>query len=95
MADQGFVNEGSDTRWTTLWGLAPWLNQKLSFKSGWDPVSIYFVFPLGFGVNIPAFWRGRGWVLHIHLYLYRYDRNWKGYLFFSADLKIIDHPVLY
>ena len=95
MAGQGFTNEGTDKRWTTLWGLAPWLNKHLSFKSGYDPVSVYFVFPLGVGVNIPAFWRGRGEVLHLHLMLYRYDRTYKGYLFFSADAKIEDHPIFY
>ncbi len=95
MAGQGFVNEGPDKRWTTLWGLGPWLNQHLSFHSGWDPLSVYFYFPLGFGLNGPAFWKGRGWVFHFHLCLFRYDRNWPGYLFFSAEAKVEDHPILY
>lgn len=96
MANQGFVNEGNDSRWTTLWGLGPWLSQHLSFKCGWDPISIYFLFPLGFGINIPAIWTGKpGTVLHLRLMLYRYDTTWKGYLFFSAAAKILDHPTFY
>jgi hypothetical protein len=95
MAGQGFVNEGSDKRVTTLWGLGPWLNQKFSFHSGWDPVSVYLVFPLGFGINLPALWKSPGWVLHMHLYLFRYDRNWPGYLFFSSEVKVQQQPEIY
>lgn len=95
MAGQGFVNEGTDSRWTTLWGLGPWLSQHLSFHSSRDPISIYLLLPLGVGLNIPAFWKPAPWMLHIRFMIYRYDVNWKGYLFFSAAAKVIDHPEFY
>lgn len=92
MAGQGYPNEGSDSRWTTLWGFGPWISNLLTFKSNYDPVSIYVMFPLGFGINIPV---GAGRVLHMRLCLYRYDRTAKEYIFFSAAAKIEDHPTFY
>lgn len=92
MSGQGFPYEGSDKRFTTLWGFAPWLAQKLTFKSEYDPVSIYFMFPLGLGINIPV---GKGRVLHLRACIYRYDRNAKAYIFGSFAAKIEDHPIFY
>jgi hypothetical protein len=92
MANQGYPNEGSDSRLTTLWGFGPWLSNLLTFKSGYDPVSVYIMLPLGFGLNIPV---GKGRVFHFHLALWRYDRTAKEYIFFSADLKVEDHPIFY
>ena len=92
MANQGFPYEGSDSRWLTLWGLAPWLSQKLTFSCPYDPISVYFMFHLGFGINIPV---GKGRLLHLRLCLYRYDRTAKAYIFFSAAAKVEDHPIFY
>jgi hypothetical protein len=92
MAGQGFPNEGSDSRFTTLWGFAPWLSRLLTFKSDIEPFTIYFMAPLGIGVNIPV---GKGKLLHMRLCLYRYDRTAKEYIFFSAAAKVLDHPTFY
>jgi len=92
MANQGFPYEGPNSRWTTLWGFAPWISNLLTFKSQYDPVTIYVMLPLGFGINIPV---GKGRVFHFHLALWRYDRTAKAYIFFSADAKVEDYPIFY
>ena len=92
MANQGYPFEGGDRRLTTLWGFGPWLSKKLEFASGFDPVSVYLMFPLGLGLNIPV---GRGRVLHMRACLYRYDRTAKAYIPFSFAIKVEDHPIFY
>jgi hypothetical protein len=98
-ADQGCVNQGDDRR-----EFAPvvcWLQQRLSWKSDHRPhfATIGNAERSHLGVAWPPYLivnsrTGNGeW--RIFRVGFRYDRNWRGYIFPTMAAKRISHPLSY
>jgi hypothetical protein len=98
-ADQGCVNQGSDRR-----EFAPvicWLQQRLSWKSEHEP---YFtLIGKADGTQLGLAWppylvfnspQGNGNWLMFRIG-FRYDRNWRGYIFPTVAAKRLSHPLRY
>jgi hypothetical protein len=87
----GFVNEGEDWRWDPF-GLFSRIQRAASFHSDVEPFSILIcVVPPMVAVNIPLL-RGKYLVLRVG---FRYDGNWKGYIFPEGVIKVLDHTIFY
>ena len=82
MADQGCPGEGADTRFLG-WLVCP-IQRFLSWRSSVEPLSIVVAFPPYIAVNVPL----RNHDMLLIRFGWRYDRNWKGYLFPTGAAKI-------
>ena len=83
-----------------------WLQRLGSFHSETEPLSLMVAFPPFVVLNVPIPHRlaqflhrkslplGRNWYLMARLG-FRYDRNWHGYIFPEAAIKVLDHTVHY
>jgi hypothetical protein len=87
--DQGCPGEGSDTRTFGRWGCS--IQRALSFHSDTEPLSVLVCFPPFIAVNIPMF-DGTYLILRAG---FRYDKNWKGYLFPESAAKRKAQTIFY
>ena len=87
--EYGCPGAGKDQR--ILPRLTCWLQRHLSFKSGTEPFSILICFPPFIAINIPI---GKGRYAMVRAG-FRFDRNWKGFLFPESAAKISDHVIFY
>jgi hypothetical protein len=97
--DQGCVNQGNDRR-----EFAPvvcWLQRGMSWKSKHEPYFVLIGKPQG--SNLGLAWppyavfnlsngNGRWRMFRIG---FRYDRNWRGYIFPTVAAKYVSHPLRY
>ncbi len=98
-ADQGCVNQGSDRRMAA--SIVCGMQQKLSWKSEHLPhlyrigsarrTHVEIAWPPYVVVNKSGE-PGRWLMFRMG---FRYDRTWRGYIFPTAALKSLDHPLQY
>ena len=99
LANQGCVNQGKDRRVAAP--LVCWAQRHLSWKSNHEPHfvlighserrSIGLAFPPYLVYNSPD--RSGRW--HMFRIGFRYDRNWRGYIFPTMAWKRISSPLRY
>lgn len=88
---KGFVNAGDDMRWNPF-GIPGWIQGKLSFHSKIEPPSLLLcLFPPMFAMNLPI-WKNRYLLIRFG---WRYDRNYLGFIFPEAVIKVLDHTQFY
>jgi hypothetical protein len=96
---QGCVNQGSDPRVAAT--VICWAQRRFSWKSEHEPhfvlignperTHIGLAWPPYFVYNSP---NGSGrW--HMFRIGFRYDQSWRGYIFPTAALKLVSHPLRY
>lgn len=73
-----YVNRGTDARILGPW--AGWVQSKLSFKAQPEPASIMVGFPPYISIAIPYPWKGE-WRYATLRAGWRFDKNWRGYIF--------------
>ncbi len=96
---QGCVNQGKDRRLAAT--VICWAQQRLSWKSNSKPdfllignpkgMSIGLAWPPYFVLNSPD-GHGQWYMFRIG---FRYDRNWRGYIFPTIAWKVISKPLRY
>ena len=76
-----YVNRGTDPRILGSWG--GWVQQKLSFKAAPEPLQLLLAWPPYLSVAIPYPWRARAWGWRYATFRagWRFDKNWRGYIF--------------